>query len=57
MESLEDRFLTPSLRSARKEKNVEETDIGDKDMYGKPKKRKTPMKPKRRTARRTTRRK
>lgn len=57
MESSEDRFLTPSLRSARKEKNVEETDIGDKDMYGKPKKRKTPMKPKRRTARRTTRRK
>tara|TARA_R100001460_G_scaffold70913_1_gene111605 strand:- start:886 stop:1059 length:174 start_codon:yes stop_codon:yes gene_type:complete len=57
MESLEDRFLTPSLRSERKEKNVEEPDIGDKIMYGKPKKRKTPIKPKRRTARRTTRRK
>ena len=27
MESLEDRFLTPSLRSARKEKNAEEIDI------------------------------
>jgi hypothetical protein len=53
MESSEDRFLTPSLRSVRKEKNVEEPDIGDKVMYHKkPKKKKTPNKPKRRTTRR-----
>lgn len=29
MESLEDRFLTPNLRSARKDKNAEEIDTGD----------------------------
>ena len=52
MENLEDRFLTPSLRSVRKEKNVEEPDIGDKVMYHRPKKKKTPNKPKRRTTRR-----
>tara|TARA_S200002703_G_C3704286_1_gene216327 strand:+ start:570 stop:671 length:102 start_codon:yes stop_codon:yes gene_type:complete len=33
MESLEDRFLTPNLRSARKEKNVEETDTGDRYVW------------------------